>query len=532
MNLAAAFEKPTIEYGLLSPLLIVFGVALLGVLVEAFVARRSRYLVQTVLALLGVVGALVATVLVALDLTPRGSGSRGTIAVDGAVAVDGPTVFIWGTILSLSLISVLLFAERSLEGGITAFAGQAAALPGTSAEREASTRGLEHTEVFPLMLFSIGGMLLFPASNDLITMFVALEILSLPLYLLCGLARRRRLLSQEAALKYFMLGAFSSGFFLYGIALTYGFAGSMNLGDIAEAVSGRIGSQVLLLAGIGLLAVGMLFKVGAAPFHSWTPDVYQGAPTAVTAFMSACTKVAAFGALLRLFYVAFGAARWDWTLMIGIVAVLTMLVGCILAITQTDIKRMLAYSSIAHAGFILVGFVGLKSVASFDGDELSSLQAVLFYLVTYGFMSVGAFAVVTVVRDAGGEATHLSRWSGLGKESPVLAGVFAFFLLGMAGIPLTSGFTGKWAVFASAVSGGAWPLVVVAVVLSAVAAFFYARVIVLMFFSDPVGEGPVVMNPSVMTTIVISVGLAVTVVLGVFPGPVLDLAATAGQFIR
>jgi NADH-quinone oxidoreductase subunit N len=533
VTLAAEFSKPSIDYGLLSPLLVVFGAALVGVVVEAFVPRASRYPTQVALALIGVVGALVATVLVALDLAPNGStGGRGGLTVEGAIAVDGPTVFIWGTILLLSTISVLMFAERTLEGGVTAFAGQAAALPGTSAEREASTRGLEHTEVFPLMLFSIGGMLLFPASNDLVTMFVALEILSLPLYLLCGLARRRRLLSQEAALKYFMLGAFSSGFFLYGVALTYGFAGSMNFADIAEAVSGRIGGQVLLLAGIGLLAVGMLFKVGAAPFHAWTPDVYQGAPTAVTAFMAACTKVAAFGALLRLFYVAFGAARWDWTLMIGIVAVLTMLVGCVLAITQTDIKRMLAYSSISHAGFILVGFVGLHTVSGFGGSELSSLQAVMFYLVTYGFMTIGAFAVVTVVRDAGGEATHLSRWAGLGKESPVVAGVFAFFLLSMAGIPLTSGFAGKWAVFTSAVSGGAWPLVVVAVVLSAVAAFFYARVIVVMFFSEPVGEGPVVMSPGIMTTIVIAVGFAATVILGIFPGPVLDLAATAGQFIR
>ncbi len=531
MNLAAEFSKPTVEYGMLSPLLVVFGVATLGVLVEAFVARKARYAVQLTLTLAGVIGALVATILVAFQLSPTGNG-RGILGVEGAIAVDGPSVFIWGTILSLSLISVLLFGERTLEGGITAFAGQAAALPGTSAEREASTQGLEHTEVFPLMMFSIGGMMLFPAANDLITMFVGLEILSLPLYLLCGLARRRRLLSQEAALKYFMLGAFSSGFFLYGIALTYGFAGSMSFGDIAEAVSGRIGGSVLLLAGIGLISVGLLFKIGAAPFHSWTPDVYQGAPTAVTAFMAACTKVAAFGALLRLFYVAFGPARWDWTLMIGIVAVLTMLVGCILAITQSDIKRMLAYSSIAHAGFVLVGFVGLHSVAGFAGTEISSLQAVLFYLVTYGFMTIGAFAVVTVVRDAGGEATGLSRWSGLGKESPVLAGVFAFFLLAMAGIPLTSGFTGKWAVFAAAVAGGAWPLVVIAVVLSAVAAFFYARVIVLMFFSEPVGEGPVVTTPSIMTTIVIAVGFAVTVMLGVFPGPVLDLAATAGQFIR
>ena len=527
------FSKPSIEYFDLSPLLIILGVALAGVVVEAFAPRDRRYLVQSLLAIVGTIAALVMTVLVAMDLEPRGDNAGfGAIAAEGAIAVDGPTVFLWGTILVLTLISVFLFAERHLEGGVTAFAGQAAALPGTEAEREASTKGLEHTEVFPLMMFAVGGMLLFPASNDLLTMFVALEILSLPLYLLCGLARRRRLLSQEAALKYFMLGAFSSGFFLYGIALVYGYAGSMQLADIAESVSGTIGADPLLLGGIGLVAVGLLFKVGAAPFHSWTPDVDQGAPTAVTAFMAACTKVAAFGALLRLFYVGFGPARWDWTPMIWVVAILTMAVGCILALAQTDIKRMLAYSSIAHAGFILTGFVGLHTVTTPDSTELSSLQAVLFYLVTYGFMTIGAFAVVTVVRDSGGEATHLSRWSGLGKESPFVAGVFAFFLLGMAGIPLTSGFTGKWAVFTSAWQGGAWPLVVVAAVLSAVAAFFYIRVIVLMYFSDPVGEGPTVVMPSVLTTIVIAVGFAATVALGVVPGPVLDLAATAGQFVR
>jgi NADH-quinone oxidoreductase subunit N len=276
----------------------------------------------------------------------------------------------------------------------------------------------------------------------------------------------------------------------------------------------------------------MLFKVGAAPFHAWTPDVYQGAPTSVTAFMAACTKIAAFGALLRLFYVGFGGARWDWTPMIWIIAILTMAVGCVLALTQSDIKRLLAYSSIAHAGFVLVGFVGLHEVANPGGLETTSLQAVLFYLVTYGFMTVGAFAVVTVVRDAGGETTHLSRWAGLGKESPIVAGVFAFFLLGMAGIPLTSGFTGKWAVFVSAFQGGAWPLVVIAVLLSAVAAFFYIRVIVLMYFSEPVGDGPTVVMPSILTTVVIAVAFAATAALGIVPGPVLDLAATAGQFVR
>jgi NADH-quinone oxidoreductase subunit N len=523
------FEAPHIEYGTLSPLLTVFGVALVGILVEAFVPRRLRYLVQTLLALLGLLGALAATIWVANDLTVRGDGAaRGSIVAEGAIAVDGPTVFVWGVLLLLSLISVLLFAERHLDGGVTAFAGQAAALPGTEAERQASTRGLEHTEVYPLMTFAVGGMMLFPAANDLLTMFVALEVLSLPLYLLCGLARRRRLLSQEAALKYFLLGAFSSGFFLYGVALVYGFAGSTHLAAISEAVDGRIGSQGLLLGGIALIAVGMLFKVSAAPFHSWTPDVYQGAPTAVTAFMAACTKIAAFGALLRLFYVAFGSAERDWTPMIWIVAILTMAVGSFFALSQTDIKRMLAYSSIAHAGFLLVGFVGLQD----GGEGISSLQSVLFYLVTYGFMTIGAFAVVTLVRDAGGEANHLSRWAGLGKESPLVAGIFAFFLLAMAGIPLTSGFTGKWAVFSAAAQGGAWPLVVVAVLLSVVAAFFYLRVIVLMYFSDPVAEAPAVAVPSILTTVTIAIGLAATVALGILPGPVLDLAADAGAFIR
>ena len=526
-----SFTAPHIEYATLSPVLIVFGVAILGVLVEAFAGRSSRYAIQSVLAMVGLAGAFGATIWVATQLKDQADGAaHGSIVAEGAIAVDGPTVFIWGALLLMSFACVLLFAERHLDGGVSAFAGQASALPGTEAERQASTRGLEQTEVYPLMLFSVGGMLLFPASNDLLTLFVSLEVLSLPLYLLAGLARRRRLLSQEAAMKYFLLGAFSSGFLLYGIALVYGFAGGTGFAQISEAISGRIGAEGLLLGGIALIAVGMLFKIGAAPFHGWTPDVYQGSPTAVTAFMAACTKMAAFGALLRLFYVAFGSAQRDWTPVIWVVAILTMAIGSLFALTQSDIKRMLAYSSIAHAGFLLVGFVGLQQAG--DNGGVSSLQAVLFYLVTYGFMTLGAFGVVTLVRDAGGEANHLSRWAGLGKESPLVAGVFAFFLLAMAGIPLTSGFTGKWVVFTAAAQGGAWPLVVIAVLLSVVAAFFYLRVIVLMYFSQPVGDGPTVAVPSILTTIAIAVGLAATVVLGIVPGPVLDLAANAGAFIR
>jgi NADH-quinone oxidoreductase subunit N len=528
------FTKPDINYGKLSPMLIIFGVALVGVLVEAFVARRHRYVVQTVITLLGLLASLAAVILLATGVLEGGANDKfdHTIEAMGAISVDGPSLFIWGTLLVFATISVMLFAERRLEGGVTAFAGQAAALPGTEAEREASAKGIEHTEVFPLAMFAIGGMMLFASANDLLTMFVALEVFSLPLYLLCGLARRRRLISQEAAMKYFLLGAFSSAFFLYGIALIYGYAGSFELAEIDNAVSARVGANGLLLAGIGLIAVGLLFKVSAAPFHTWTPDVYQGAPTAVTAFMAACTKVAAFGAFLRVFYVAFGGARWDWEPIMWVVAILTMAIGSIIAIVQTDVKRMLAYSSIAHAGFLIVGFVGVHQGLEIADNEITSLQAILFYLVAYGFTTIGAFAVVSVVRDAGGETTHLSRWAGLGKEAPVIAGVFAFFLLAFAGIPLTSGFTGKWAVFTSAWSGGAWPLVVVAVLMSLVAAFFYVRVIVVMFFSDPVGDGPTVAVPSILTTVTITIGATMTLVLGVVPQPVLDLARQAGEFIR
>ena len=531
------FVKPTIEYAQLWPLIAIFGVACVGVLVEAFAPRPVRYLTQTLLTVGGLVVALVGTVLIGLDLEVLRDGegtevARGLIGAMGTIAVDGPTVFLWGLTLVFAILGVLLFAERHLEGGVSAFAGQAAALPGTEAEREASTRGLEHTEVYPLMLFAVGGMMLFPAANDLLTMFVALEVLSLPLYLLCGLARRRRLLSQEAAMKYFLLGAFSSGFFLYGVALVYGYAGSMEFSAINEAVRNDVANQGLLLTGMGLLAVGLLFKVGAAPFQAWMPDVYQGAPTPVTAFMAAATKVAAFGAILRLFYVAFGSDRWSWQPMLWIVAILTMVVGAVLALTQTDIKRLLAYSSIAHTGFLLTGVLGLQARGDLALGQITSLQAVLFYLATYGFATLGAFAVVTMVRDSGGEATALNRWAGLGKEAPVVAGVFAFFLLAMAGIPLTSGFVGKWAVFAAALSAGAWPVVIVAILTSILAAFFYVRVIVLMYFSDPVGDGPAVSRPSVLTATAVALCAGVTLLLGVLPGPLLDLAANAGEFIR
>ena len=305
---AATITPPSIEYGQLAPMLVVFAAAVVGVLVEAFVPRPFRRSTQLVITFAALAAAFVWTIVIAASRQIFAGGSPGHIAAMGAVAVDRPTLFIQGTILVLAFASVLLIADSSL----SPFAAQAAAPPGSPEEREGLAAGIMHTEVFPLTLFAVGGMLLVPAANDLLTMFVALEVLSLPLYLLCGLARRRRLLSQEAAMKYFLLGSFSSAFFLFGIAMLYGFAGSVQLSAIAAAASTNTSNSTLLYAGIALVGLGLLFKIGAVPFHGWKPDVYQGAPTPITALMASCTVVSAFGALLRVFYVAFGSLTWDW----------------------------------------------------------------------------------------------------------------------------------------------------------------------------------------------------------------------------
>ncbi|MFP8886931.1 NADH-quinone oxidoreductase subunit NuoN [Streptomyces mangrovi] len=527
---------PDIEYGQLAPVLIVIGAAVVGVLFEAFLPRRARYTAQALLAGLALASAFAAVV--GLAAAGRATTEAGLIAM-GALAVDGPALFLQGVILLVSLVALLTFAERRLDPRahgrhVDSFAAEGAAVPGGEGEKAAVRAGFTTTEVYPLLLFAVGGMLVFPAANDLLTLFIALEVFSLPLYVLCALARRKRLMSQEAALKYFLLGAFSSAFLLFGIALLYGYAGSVKYAEIAsvvadtnrvttEALAGTTGNDVLLLIGGALLVMGLLFKVGAVPFHMWTPDVYQGAPTPVTGFMAAATKVAAFGALLRLLYVVLPGLTWDWRPVMWGVAIVSMLAGAVIAITQTDVKRLLAYSSIAHAGFILAGVVAATP---------SGISSVLFYLAAYSFVTLGAFAVVTLVRDAGGEATHLSKWAGLGRRSPLVAAVFAVFLLAFAGIPLTSGFAGKFAVFKAAAEGGAGALVVVGVIASAIAAFFYIRVIVLMFFSEPKVEGPSVAVPSPLTTTAIAVGVAVTLVLGVAPQYFLDLASQAGVFAR
>jgi NADH-quinone oxidoreductase subunit N len=524
---------PSVEYFLLCPMLIVFSVAVVGILAEAFLPRRIRYGAQVTLALGGLIAAFVDVVVVS-----RSVEASGRSAVLGAVAIDRPTLFLQGTVLLVAVLAVIFMAERTQAraetkvalgagvagpGGLDSFTPQASAVPGSDAEREAERAGAAQTELFPLAMLSIGGMMVFPASNDLLTMFVALEVLSLPLYLMCGLARHRRLLSQEAAMKYFLLGAFSSAFFLYGVALLYGATGTLLLPGIRDALAAH-GDTSMALIGVALLSVGLLFKVGAVPFHSWIPDVYQGAPTPITGFMAAATKVAAFGALLRVVYVALPPLHDQWRPVLWTISILTMAVGTITAVNQADVKRMLAYSSVAHVGFILTGVIA---------DNAAGLSATLFYLVAYSFSTIGAFAIVSLIRNADGvEDATLSHWAGLGQRSPIVGVMFSMFLLAFAGIPLTSGFVSKLAVFKAAAQGGAVPLVVIGVIASGVAAYFYVRVIVSMFFTEATDDTPRVVAPGILSKVAIAVCAAVTVVLGIFPQPLLDLADQAAQLLR
>jgi len=506
-------QLPHIDYAALAPMLILFGAACAGILVEAVVPRGRRYPIQLGLGLAALVAAGVAVIVQA---------STRIITAGGAIAVDGPTLFLQGSIIALGVVALLFVGERSLETG-GPFVAQAAVVVGSEPDRLQAARRPGATEVYPLMLFAIGGMQLFVAANDLLTMFVALEVFSLPLYLMCALARRRRLLSQEAALKYFLLGSYSSAFFLFGIALIYGYAGRVDFAGIHDAAFNADRHDALLYGGFALLSIGLLFKAAAAPFHVWTPDVYQGAPTPVTGFMAACTKVAAFGALLRVLYVGFDRASWDYRPVLGVVAILTMLVGAVLAVTQTDLKRLLAYSSIANAGYLLVGVLAMSK------DGLSSS---MFYLVAYGFAVLAAFGILTLVRDADGEANHLARWAGLGRRSPLFAAAFTFILLAFAGIPLTSGFTSKFAVFAAALDGGQTWLVVAGVVTSMVLAFPYLRVVVMMWLSEPAESTPTVSIPGALTSTGLTIGVAATLLLGLVPAPLLDLSSKAAEFVR
>lgn len=519
---SADFVPATINVAAVAPLLIVTVAALLGVLVEAFVPRDKRYVVQLTIAVLGLLGALAAVL--------TGARTNQTTTVAGAIVIDGPALLVQGSLCVLALIGLLAMSERLGSDHMDAFTRDGASAPGSHAEGLAQRLGATTTEIYPLTMFSVLGMLIFPAAGDLLTLFVALEVLSLPLYVLTGLARRRRLLSQEASLKYFLLGAFSSAFYLFGAALLYGYAGSVRLHDIATAIGTVNGLDGLLLPGVFFVLIGLLFKIGAVPFHAWTPDVYQGAPTAVSGFMAACTKLAAMAALLRVLYVGVAGDRWSFQVALWIVAVLTMVVGSIVTIAQSDIKRMLAYSSIAHAGFILV------AVLSFDRAGVASA---LFYAIAYGFSVIAAFTIVALLRDAdGSEATAISQWAGLGRRAPVVAALFTLLMLAFAGIPLTSGFTSKFGVFNAAIAHGGtmgiW-LAVIGVLCSAITAWAYFRVILVMYFAEPAPQDAAgaarVVLPSAASTIAIATGVAMTVILGVVPARLLELATQNSQFL-
>ena len=520
---ALEMAAPTLEWRALAPVLLVFLAACLGILLDAVLPRAYRFLAQMTLV-------FAAVILSFGFLIMNWRAMRQGLMAMGSIMLDGPTYFMWAALLVFGTLAFMIFSERQLNGGVSAFAASAASVPGSLEEADSSAARREHTEVFPLGLFALGGMMVFLASADLIVMFVALEVFSLPLYLLSGMARRRRLLSQEAALKYFLLGAFSSGFFLFGVAMLYAFSGSFDLRVIHDAVAGNAGSSNgLLYIGLAFLAIGLLFKVGVVPFHSWTPDVYMGAPTPVTAFMAICTKLAAVGALLRVFYVALDGERWNWQPLFAVLAVLTMAVGIVAALTQTDVKRLLAYSSIAHAGFLMTAVVGATQVV--PAGQGTSASAIMFYLAAYGFATIGAFGIVTLVRNAAGEENNIAGWSGLARKNPWVAGLMALFMLSFAGIPLTGGFIGKWALFTAASRGGYGWLVVVAVLASLVAVYFYLRLIVVMFAGEP-AKGTFVGNASGWTWVPIVIGAVATVWVGLFPDQVMQLATFAGGFLR
>jgi len=516
---------PVIELRALAPVLIIFAAACLGVLVDALMLGRWRSWRDEVQ--IGIVLGSTIAALAYVVLNAR-LGLSGPLAM-GSIMLDGPTAVAWGALLVFGALASLVFRESRVAGGVVVFASSASSVPGGQDEADADRVRLQQTEVFPLVLFSLTGMMVFAAANDLLTLFVGLEVFSLPLYLLCGMARRRRLLSQEASLKYFLLGALSSAFFLFGVALIYAFAGSFTYADIATAVATSPYGRGLLFTGIALLSVGLLFKVGVVPFHNWTPDVYVGAPTPVTGFMAICTKLAAVLATLRVFYVALGAERWSWQPLFAALAVATMIVGAVAGLTQRDVKRMLAYSSIAHAGFLLTAVVGANQDGV--GRTPSSVASILFYLVAYGFATIGAFGLVTMVRNAAGEDNSFAAWSGLARKNPWVAGLMSLFLLSFAGIPLTAGFIGKWTVFASAWRGGFGWLVVVAVLVSLVAAYFYLRLIVVMFSGEPAAES-YVGEASGWTWVPVIIGAAATVFLGILPDAALTLTSSLGTFLR
>jgi NADH-quinone oxidoreductase subunit N len=479
-------DLPEVDWRAIAPELALLGAGILAILWVAFAPRQRGVTAVLTLLGLGVAGYLT-----------WWNWDLERVAFDGAFAADGITRYARMVLIGVGVIATLMVAHDE--------AGDRRTPP----------------EVLPLMLFALTGMTLISGASDLLVAFVALEILSLSLYIMAGATRRKR--AQEAAMKYFLLGAFSSAFLMYGIALVYGATGTTNLRGISAAVGDATTDTTLLLAGAGLLAVGFLFKVAAVPFHMWTPDVYQGSPTSVTAFMAAATKVAAFSVFLRVFVGALGGLAGSWQPVIAVVAAITMLAGAALAVVQTDLKRMLAYSSVNHAGYVLIGLAAASS---------AGISAAMFYLLAYAFIVMGAFLVVQYASRAGAtERSSIEDYRGFGRRHPVAGGLLALFLFSLAGIPpALSGFWAKYFVFQAGIDAGLTWLVVIGVISSVVAAFFYLRVVVISFLQDPTTPDTELQASPVLG---LALGLAgvLTIAIGLAPQVLVTAAEAAGRIL-
>ncbi len=474
---------PSVDLAIVAPLLVVTATALIVMLIDLVLPAESRAWLAY-LSLFGLLGAFVVT----LQLWGRQAST-----LNGMALLDNYGVAFTLLFLLVAIVTILLSVTYITE------------------------RGLERGEFYALVLFALLGMMVMATAGDLIVVFLGIELLSLPLYVLAGFARPA-LDSEESALKYFLLGAFASGFLLYGIVLIFGATGSTNLAQIATILGRGSQASVMLYAGVGLLLVGLGFKVSAVPFHQWTPDVYEGAPTAVTAFMIAGTKAAGFAVLLRILLIAFPQVRAVWLPAIAVLAVITMTVGNITAIVQENIKRMLAYSSIAHAGYILVAIAA-------GGDTGS--RAVIFYLVVYALMNLGAFGVLIAAGRGGSERVTLEDMAGLARERPLLAAVMSLFMLALAGFPPTAGFVGKLLIFQAAVQGGLTWLALIAVLNSVVSVYYYARVIVFMYMREPEGERRLAIGGGWMVGMALAVCTLGILLLGILPAAAIQATQSA-----
>ena len=474
---------PPIGLGLsvLLPALIVMGAGALVLLLDVLPPRQSKTHLGGV-ALAGIVGALLAVV---------GRWGTEARAFRDMVLLDNYALFFDLIICYAAALIVMLSMD---------YLGRT---------------GNESGEYYSLLLFSTSGMMLMASAGDLIVVFLALELMSLSLYVLAGLFKSR-LTAGEASMKYFLLGAFASAFLLYGIALLYGATGSTNLDRIAAAAATR-NAEPMVLVGLGMLLVGFGFKISSVPFHMWTPDVYEGAPTTVTAFIATGSKAGAFAAMIRVLVVALRGATPDWSALLWALAALTMTVGNVVALAQSNLKRMLAYSSIAHVGYMLIGLVAGGSAGA---------GAILFYLLAYTFTTVGSFGVIGLCARAGEEAVEVTDYAGLARRHPLLAATLTTFLLSLIGIPPLAGFVSKFYLFGSAVRAGYVWLTVIAVLNSAVAAYYYLRVIVYMYMREPDGD-PIAVTPSLAGGLALTLAIVGIVVLGFMPAPFADLAQAA-----